>query len=172
MYRMAVLAMSLEGQIEGKCMSTILSTMGLGLDVARAVMMSLVHDLAEAIVGDITPHCGISDEEKNDREDKAGHEFIAIQQIASYVPVNAVGDQWVELWREYEAQETLVAKVVKHLDKYDMVVQAFDYERKYGLDLEQFFETTKSAFTIAPFVEWDHELRSRREHFLREASSE
>ncbi|VDN30158.1 unnamed protein product [Cylicostephanus goldi] len=57
MYRMAVLAMSLEGQIEG-------------LDIARAVSMCLVHDLAEAIVGDITPYCGISDEEKFDRENR------------------------------------------------------------------------------------------------------
>ncbi|VDL83181.1 unnamed protein product, partial [Nippostrongylus brasiliensis] len=55
MYRMAVLAMSLEAQIEG-------------LDVNRTVSMCLVHDLAEAIVGDITPHCGVSDEEKFERE--------------------------------------------------------------------------------------------------------
>lgn len=42
------------------------------------------------------------------------------------------GNQWVELWREYEAQKTLEAKVVKHLDKFDMIAQAFDYERKYS----------------------------------------
>lgn len=30
--------------------------------------MALVHDMAEAIVGDITPHCGISATEKHDRE--------------------------------------------------------------------------------------------------------
>ncbi|KAK5972373.1 HD domain-containing protein 2 isoform X2, partial [Trichostrongylus colubriformis] len=132
MYRMAVLAMSLEGQIEG-------------LDIVHTVMMSLVHDLAEAIVGDITPHCGVSDEEKYDQESKAGKAnaiisrtwhreviWLAMQKIASFVPVSSVGDQWIELWREYENQETLEAKVVKHLDKFDMVVQAFDYERKYG----------------------------------------
>ncbi|KAK5964517.1 HD domain-containing protein 2, partial [Trichostrongylus colubriformis] len=153
MYRMAVLAMSLEGQIEG-------------LDVVHTVMMSLVHDLAEAIVGDITPHCGVSDEEKYDQESKA------MQKIASFVPVSSVGDQWIELWREYENQETLEAKVVKHLDKFDMVVQAFDYERKYGLDLEQFFESTKSAFTIDPFVKWNNELRSRRDVFRKEPLNE
>ncbi|VDO64731.1 unnamed protein product [Haemonchus placei] len=146
MYRMAVLAMSLEGQIEG-------------LDVVRTVMMSLVHDLAEAIVGDITPHCGVSDEEKYDKENKA------IQQIASFLPVSSVGDEWVELWREYEGQQTLVAKVVKHLDKFDMVVQAFDYERKYGERLFSF-----STFTMAPFIEWDRELRNRRHQFLKEIS--
>ncbi|KAJ1358365.1 hypothetical protein KIN20_016781 [Parelaphostrongylus tenuis] len=88
MYRMAVLAMSLEGQIAG-------------LDVVRTVTMSLVHDLAEAIVGDITPYCSISTEEKYERENEAIH------KIAAYVPVAAVGEQWVELWKEYEAQKNL-----------------------------------------------------------------
>ncbi|VDL84090.1 unnamed protein product [Nippostrongylus brasiliensis] len=151
MYRMAVLAMSLEGQIEG-------------LDVNRTVSMCLVHDLAEAIVGDITPHCGVSDEEKFERESQA------IQKIASFVPVNYVGEHWVELWREYEAQDSLIARIVKHLDKFDMVAQAFDYERKYGIDLEQFFESTKTSFSMSPFVEWDRELRQRRDLWLQKKS--
>lgn len=40
--------------------------------MSRAVFMSLVHDLAEAIVGDITPHCGVTDEDKYERENQAG----------------------------------------------------------------------------------------------------
>ncbi|KAK6729973.1 hypothetical protein RB195_006801 [Necator americanus] len=146
MYRMAVLAMSLGDQVEG-------------LDVVRVVYMCLVHDLAEAIVGDITPHCGVSDEDKYERENEA------IQQIASFVPVATAGNLWVELWREYEAQQTLEAKVVKHLDKFDMIAQAFDYERKYGLDLSQFFESTKTAFSMAPFVLWNNELRIQRDEW-------
>jgi putative hydrolase of HD superfamily len=31
-----------------------------GVDVTRCIKMALVHDVAEAIVGDITPHCGVS----------------------------------------------------------------------------------------------------------------
>ena len=30
----------------------------------RCIKIALVHDLAECIVGDITPYCGISREEK------------------------------------------------------------------------------------------------------------
>lgn len=30
----------------------------------RVIKMALVHDMAEAIVGDITPHCGVSDVDK------------------------------------------------------------------------------------------------------------
>ncbi|VDO82963.1 unnamed protein product [Heligmosomoides polygyrus] len=131
MYRMAVLALSLEGQIEG-------------LNISHAVAMCLLHDLSEAIVGDITPHCGISDEEKYDLENQA------IQKIASFVPVSAVGENWVLLWREYEAQDTLEARVVKHLDKFDMVVQAFEYEQKYGegIFLQFYFWTHTLPFAL------------------------
>lgn len=53
MYRVALMAMVLRDN---------------GLDVARCVQMALVHDLAEAIVGDITPRCGVSRERKRQLE--------------------------------------------------------------------------------------------------------
>ena len=34
----------------------------------RCIKMCLVHDLAESIVGDLTPSCGVSKEEKQKRE--------------------------------------------------------------------------------------------------------
>lgn len=34
------------------------------LSLLRCIKLALVHDVAEAIVGDITPTCGVSDEEK------------------------------------------------------------------------------------------------------------
>ena len=40
-------------------------------DSGRAVAMALVHDLAEAVVGDITPNDGVSDEEKAAMEREA-----------------------------------------------------------------------------------------------------
>lgn len=35
-----------------------------GVDATRCMKMALVHDVAEALVGDITPHCSVSDEDK------------------------------------------------------------------------------------------------------------
>ncbi len=35
-----------------------------------------MHDLAESIVGDITPHCGVSLTDKKEREDKAMQEIL------------------------------------------------------------------------------------------------
>lgn len=51
-YRAAVLAMALPP----------------GLDRDRCVKMALLHDLAESMVGDITPSCGVTTEEKHGRE--------------------------------------------------------------------------------------------------------
>lgn len=34
----------------------------------RVIKMAIVHDMAEAIVGDITPHCGVSDLDKHTQE--------------------------------------------------------------------------------------------------------
>jgi len=48
-----------------------------GVDATRCMKIALVHDVAEAIVGDITPHCSVSD------EDKFSLESRAIQQIKS-----------------------------------------------------------------------------------------
>ncbi len=36
--------------------------------LTRCIKMCLVHDLAESIVGDLTPSCGVSKEEKAKRE--------------------------------------------------------------------------------------------------------
>lgn len=141
MYRMAVLAMALEGEIDG-------------LDAVRAVKMALVHDIGEAIAGDITPHCGISDQDKFDLENKA------IQTIASYVP--NVGDEWSMLWKEYEEASSLTARVVKHLDKFDMIVQADKYEQTHAIDLQQFFTSTVGVLKMEPFATWDRELREKR----------
>ncbi|GMR58774.1 hypothetical protein PMAYCL1PPCAC_28969, partial [Pristionchus mayeri] len=146
MYRMAILSWSLKGELAS-------------IDIERCLKMSLVHDIGEAIVGDITPHCGVSD------GDKHAKEKMALDQIASLAP-NGAGEEWTALWAEYEAHQTNEAKVVKQLDKFDMIAQAFDYELKYGIDLQQFFDSTTKCFHSEPFVSWDRDLRKRREETL------
>lgn len=40
--------------------------------------LALVHDLAESIVGDITPYCGVSKEEKRMREMNAMQDIVKL----------------------------------------------------------------------------------------------
>ena len=56
MYRLALMAMILTPIAEEK------------RDANKCIQLALVHDLAESIVGDITPECGVSKEEKHHRE--------------------------------------------------------------------------------------------------------
>lgn len=62
MHRMALLSMILPHD--------------LGIDTRRCTRISLVHDLAECIVGDITPYCGVSKQEKHQRELVSPHPHI------------------------------------------------------------------------------------------------
>lgn len=116
MYRMAVAAFALPPAVS-----------------AHAMKLALVHDLAEALVGDITPHDGVSGEEKERRERAAmatiRDEVLGGGAQGSDPAGQAVGAQLVALWEEYEAGETPAAALVKDVDKYEMVVQAYEYEK-------------------------------------------
>lgn len=52
-------------------MMTFLIDDSLKLDRLKCMQLALVHDLAESIVGDITPFCGVSKDEKKSMEMKA-----------------------------------------------------------------------------------------------------
>ncbi|KAJ3142023.1 hypothetical protein HK101_003328 [Irineochytrium annulatum] len=103
-------------------------------DMNRVVRMSIVHDLAECIVGDITPHDGVADSTKYDLESRAMDELVK--------DLGAEGSEIRALWEEYEAGVTEEARLVKDLDKLEMLVQAYEYEKDQGVELGEFFEST------------------------------
>lgn len=61
MYRMSVLAMALANELD------------VDVDVNKCVRMALIHDIGEAIIGDITPRCGIGSKEKFQLEEKVSN---------------------------------------------------------------------------------------------------
>ncbi|KAF5827434.1 HD domain-containing protein [Dunaliella salina] len=129
-----------------------------GVDQNRCIKMSIVHDVAEAIVGDITPHCKISKEEKKRLEENA---IIQMEQMlgAGTAAANEVGT----LWREYEAAQTPEAQWVKDLDKLEMIMQAYEYETAQpDLNLQEFFDATENVFKTPLGKAWADELRARR----------
>jgi putative hydrolase of HD superfamily len=42
-----------------------------------------------------------------------------------------LGLELAELWREYEEQRTPIAIIVKDIDKFEMLAQAYEYEREH-----------------------------------------
>ena len=53
-----------------------------------------------------------------------------------------------ELWLEYEDGTSLEAELARQLDKFEMIVQANEYELAHpGKRLDSFFASTASSFT-------------------------
>lgn len=109
----------------------------LGVNVEKLVKMLLVHDLGESDprVGDITPFDGVSLDEKHRLES------TAMEQLCSKLPN---GVEMLALWRDYEAGQSAEAMVAKQLDTFEMVLQAFEYEKKQGIHLGGFRERARN----------------------------
>ncbi|KAH0809373.1 hypothetical protein GEV33_013418 [Tenebrio molitor] len=78
------------------------------LDRFKCLQLALVHDLAECIVGDITPQDNIPEDKKHAMEDEA------MKEIASNLGED-IGKMIYNLYKEYEAKETPEAIFVKDL---------------------------------------------------------
>ena len=139
--------------------------------------MAVSHDLCEAIAGDVTPHC-VNSDSRIELEEKA------MQHIARVIG-GSLGQELADLWKEYEEQTTALAIVVKDLDKFEMLAQAYEYESqhlvKLGADLQQdvvssggnleeplrdFFQSQQGKMKTPLFRKLDAELRVRRINLL------
>ncbi|XP_038208336.1 5'-deoxynucleotidase HDDC2 [Zerene cesonia] len=129
------------------------------LDRFKCLQIALIHDLAECIVGDLTPHCGVSPEEKHRREEEAMKQIAELTGIA--------GDRMYNLYMEYETQSSPEAKFAKDLDRYDMILQAFEYEKRENSPkiLEEFFTSTYGKFTHPFIQDLAKELYKQRDEF-------
>ncbi|PRD29567.1 UNVERIFIED_CONTAM: hddc2 [Trichonephila clavipes] len=145
MYRMSIMAFLLD------------DGMSCQVNRERCIKMALVHDIAECIVGDLTPFCGISKEEKHKKE------LEAMERLCSLVG-EKVGKEFLNLYKEYEEQQTTEAKTVKDLDKFDMILQAFEYEKQsnFSLSLQDFFNSTEGTFQNPLVLKWVEELKLKR----------
>ncbi|KDQ50747.1 hypothetical protein JAAARDRAFT_41836 [Jaapia argillacea MUCL 33604] len=152
MYRMAILAMC---------------TSDSRLDISKCVMMCLVHDLAEAQVGDIAPREGIPKAEKKRLEEEAMHNFV--HEMLHNSPV---AQRIQALWQEYEEGQTDEAKFVKDLDRFEMATQASEYERNHGATtLQPFFDSSLPNVRHPEVQEWGKSLLAERERLRSKSPS-
>ncbi|RAH13571.1 MAG: phosphohydrolase [Methanobacteriota archaeon] len=104
-----------------------------GLNKLKVLSMAIVHDIGEAIIGDITPHDLIS------RERKYQMELSAIKQLTNFTDKQS---EIIDLWLEYESNETEESKFVKACDKLDMALQSSIYELRYkSFNPEEFIDS-------------------------------
>ena len=104
------------------------------IDNFKLLKMVLVHDMAEAIVGDITPHCGVPEAEKYRRENEAMLTFRTL------LGNNPFGGEACELWLEYSANITLTAQLAKQVDKAELYVQVVEYENRFKINFQDWLD--------------------------------
>ncbi|KAJ5504988.1 hypothetical protein N7463_007862 [Penicillium fimorum] len=127
MYRMSTMTMFCPAQLASR------------LCIARCIEMSLVHDMAECLVGDITPlHTHITKQEKARRE-AATMEYISQSLLGGISGSEKACERLMGLFQEYEENRTLEARFVHDVDKLEMVLQTIEYERSLGRDLSEFY---------------------------------
>lgn len=140
--------------------------------------MALVHDMAECLVGDITPlNTDITKTEKARREE-ATMLYITGPLLGS-IPGGghggsssrgAAAGRMMELFREYEENETLEARFVHDVDKLEMVLQTIEYERDLGRDLDEFYHVL-GRITLPEMREWAEVLIQERKDVAAERNN-
>merc|ERR1712079_240478 len=125
---------------------------------SSAVIVSVVHDIAECIVGDIIPSDPITPEEKHKME------FDAIRTLVRNLPCSTHSKEIFDGFNRYEEQRENddAAKLTKNLDKFDMILQAFEYEFAQGGRgnkkqdfLQEFFTSTEGVLNHPVVKKWD-----------------
>lgn len=111
----------------------------------KAVIMALVHDLAEAEIGDIPIRYPRLSESRLKRlvKNKHAKEKSAFSAITSLLE----NKDLYNVWLEYEKGESKEARFVKQLDKIEMHLQAMEYELSQKRDMSEFFSRIDKEVT-------------------------
>ena len=97
-------------------MATVLAPEYPDVDTARLLKMCIVHDLGEAVRGDVPAP------EQDGSPSKAAQERADLLSLVEPLP-DAQRTEIVELWDEYEAASTPEARLAKALDKLETILQ-------------------------------------------------
>ena len=97
-------------------MAMVLASRFPDVDHARLIKMLLVHDLAEAVSGDVPAPAQVGAPSKSDAERRD------LQALVTTLPANARAEI-LQLWVEYELAVTHEAQLAKALDKLETILQ-------------------------------------------------
>lgn len=134
------------------------------LDLSKCTKMALIHDMAESLVGDITPVDGVAKREKSRREAET-MDYLC-KDLLGNVHGGASGKHIRDIWQEYEDTETLESKFVHDVDKMELLLQMTEYERSHEgrTDLGEFSHVANRLF-LPEVQAWAEELLAEREQF-------
>ena len=140
-------------------MALVLADYFPGVDRARLLALCIVHDLGEAIHGDIPAI------HQDANAPKADHERADLLTLVAPLPT-AIQERLVALWDEYEAAATPEAKIAKALDKLETIMQhnqganPSDFDYAFNLDYGKKFTDAVPLVTMIRAI-LDEETRHK-----------
>ena len=87
------------------------------IDRVKVLKMVIIHDLVEAIAGDVPAH------ELSKRKDNQHINEKAAMKKLSLILRDKIGKDILHLWEEFEKWKTPEAKFVRALDKFEVILQ-------------------------------------------------
>jgi len=112
---------------------------GVELDAEQVLRMALLHDWAEARVGDM-PRTATHYFGADARRLAEGQAFADIVGEAG-----AAETEYRKLYDDYEQRQSIEARIVKAADVIDLLVQAYALERAGAKGLDEFWEVAVDA---------------------------
>ncbi len=122
-------------------MSSILDGEITGINSYRAVQICLVHDLAEAVTGDIDSYRILQGEITKEQKHKMEEEVV--RSIKNKIP--SVGNLIYNLWKEFEDNTTPEARYAHAMDKIEALIHLLHVRCIAREDNEQAGLTAKYA---------------------------
>jgi putative hydrolase of HD superfamily len=117
-----------------------------GLDLGRALAMAAIHDLGEAVSGDVSAAT------RPDKALKSARERADLTALLAPAP-EGLRTEILGLWEEYEAGESPEARLVRAADKLETVMQHVEGRNPpgfdYGFNLDYGREATDAVAAAA-----------------------
>ncbi len=111
-----------------------------GLDRGKLLTIALLHDMAEVLLSDLPASATrLLGAEHKHRAERRAMEELFVQTLGRI--------DYVELWAEYTTGASVEARLVKELDRVEMLVQALAYERAGNRGLAEFWRDADAGWS-------------------------
>jgi putative hydrolase of HD superfamily len=110
-----------------------------GLDRGKLLAIAMLHDMAEALLSDLPA----SAKRFIGAAPKHAAERSALEEMLARMPNRA---EYLALWEEYARGASREARLVKGLDRIEMLAQALAYERAGSRALDEFWQDAEDGW--------------------------
>ena len=137
-YRVSLLSMIL---------ADLLKAHGVNLDAEKVMRMALLHEVAEARIGDVPfPALEYIPEDVKEHGEKAAVESM-------FEGFGVVGGKYIEIWEEFEDNASVEGQLVRAADKLELMIQAYEYEKIGYRSLDKFWRNIWNWQGIKQFAQ-------------------